>query len=75
MEKARSIAAIGACMSDLVAYVHALVTETETDHLLAQRIREIKATLGAISNLVDNIAEERALVTPDSGLFVHVLKK
>lgn len=54
-----SVGDIGACLSDLVADVHALVTEDERGKLLTQRLLQIKATLGAISNHAGRIAEDR----------------
>jgi hypothetical protein len=54
---------IGACVSDLVAEVHGLVTEGETDNssyrLLSHRVQSIRATANAIIMLAERIAEER----------------
>lgn len=53
------VALLGACMSDLVACVHALVTEGEEGDLLAVRMRELEATTGAILRHARQIAAKR----------------
>jgi len=50
---------LGALMSDLVAGVHALVTEEETGAMLEQREHEICATLNAIDRIVAVIKRDR----------------
>jgi hypothetical protein len=52
-------ARIGALMSDLVAHTIALCTEGERGPLLAQRAREIRATLGALGDQLTLILEAR----------------
>lgn len=52
-------AQLGACVSDLVASVHALVTEGETGQLLKQRLAEIEATCDAIILRSQHLADER----------------
>lgn len=58
-----STSQIGACLSDLVAEVHGLVTENETNNsphkLLDTRLRSIKATASAIIMHAERIAAER----------------
>lgn len=54
-----NVSRIGACVSDLVANVHALVTENETEGFLDQRIYELRATAVAIMGLAEQIGEER----------------
>lgn len=51
--------ALGACLSDLVAQIYALVTENEKGDLLAQRILEINATLSAISKHAYEFAKDK----------------
>jgi hypothetical protein len=55
----QSTGQIGACMSDLVANVHALVTEGETGKLLQRRLREIMASTNAIMRHSEMIAQRR----------------
>ena len=50
---------IGATLSDLVAHVHALVTEDETSDSLAQRLREIRSGASSIVRYAEAIAGER----------------
>lgn len=54
-----SVANLGACLSDLVACVHALVTEGETGRALQQRMLEIYASTNAIVRHADKVAEDR----------------
>ncbi len=58
-------AAVGACMADLVAGVHALVTERECGMLLDQRERELLAMIGAIRRHVTAIAAARRGIDDD----------
>jgi len=55
----REVAQIGAVVSDLVAAVHALVTEGEKGAGLAQRVLEIRASADALVRLAERIAQER----------------
>lgn len=50
---------LGACLSDLVAQIYALVTEKEEGDLLAQRVLEINATLAAISKNAYEFAKDK----------------
>ncbi len=52
---------IGASLSDLVAHVHALVTENEGDKhgMLEQRLLEICAVANSIVRYAEGIAKER----------------
>lgn len=50
---------LGAPVSDLIAGIHALVTEKEKGRLLAQRVLEIKAHLKTIQRDVEMIEKER----------------
>lgn len=55
-------------MSDLVAGVHALVTENEQGIALDQRVREIHATAKAIMMYATRIATTREVqVKPEKG--------
>lgn len=54
----KDVAQIGACMSDLVVGVHALVTEREKGALLKQRVSEIKSSANAIIQLAEKIAKD-----------------
>jgi len=53
------VSQIGACLSDLVAQVHALVTEDDRGVLLAQRLREIHASADVIMQYAKRIAQAR----------------
>jgi hypothetical protein len=55
----RSVAILGALMGDLVTQVHALNTEGEVGDLLAVRVAQTRAVLGAITNQVQNIEAYR----------------
>jgi len=63
MDEQRSrvvVANTGALMADLVAGIHALVTENEKGELLDQRVRELQATLGALALNVEHIRKDRS---------------
>lgn len=63
-EKKRLVGHIGACLSDLVAEVHALVTEGERGETLNQRLRGIKASANSIIHDAEGIAESRRSTPP-----------
>ncbi len=50
---------IGAALSDLVAHVHALVTEGETGKSLDQRLLEIRSSTASIARYAEAIGAER----------------
>jgi hypothetical protein len=56
----KAVAQAGAVMSDLVAGVHALVTENEKGELLTQRVKELKASANALIRWVEEIQKERS---------------
>jgi len=49
---------LGALLSDLIAHSFALLAENEQGTARAQRLREIRATIAALSRLIDAISLE-----------------
>lgn len=57
----KDVGQIGAVMSDLVAHVHAFVTEGETGPGLEQRVLELVTSTGSLLRLVERVAKDRGL--------------
>ncbi len=55
-----AVARAGAIMSDLVAGLHALVTENETGKHLEHRLLELRASADAFKNAVEEIGRRDA---------------
>ena len=62
MDKRAIAAHMGACMSDLVADVFALVTENETGSMLDQRLLNVRASAHSIIHWAEEFAGKSKLI-------------